>query len=85
MSLLMTFADNVRQIRKRKKLPQREIAGAMNSSISYVSMLERGQRVPPLETIEAIAKALGVPPRSLLVRNGRNGGRAKAARAAHRR
>ncbi len=80
MSLLMTFADNVRHIRKRKNLPQRTIAGAMNASISYVSMLERGQRVPPLETIESIAKALGVPPKSLLVRNGHNGKARKARR-----
>ncbi len=31
-------------------------------SISYVSMLERGQRVPPLPTLEALAKAFGVSP-----------------------
>jgi len=35
-------------------------------SVSYVSMLERGQRSPPLETIEKMAKALGVPAASLL-------------------
>jgi transcriptional regulator with XRE-family HTH domain len=34
--------------------------------VSYVSMLERGLRVPPLETLEALAKALGVPPLDLL-------------------
>jgi transcriptional regulator with XRE-family HTH domain len=35
-------------------------------SVSYVSMLERGQRSPPLETIEALAEALGVRPVALL-------------------
>jgi transcriptional regulator with XRE-family HTH domain len=29
-------------------------------------MLERGQRSPPLETIEKMARALGVPPATLL-------------------
>jgi transcriptional regulator with XRE-family HTH domain len=29
-------------------------------------MLERGQRSPPLETLESLAKALSVPPIQLL-------------------
>jgi hypothetical protein len=29
-------------------------------------MLERGQRAPPLDTLESLAKALSVPPTSLL-------------------
>jgi len=66
MDLLGRFADNVRRLRAKKKLSQKALADKVGISVSYVSMLERGQRSPPLETIEKMAKALGVPPASLL-------------------
>src|SRR6266568_4217272 len=66
MTLLATFAQNIRQIRARKNLSQRTVADKAKVSVSYISMLERGQRSPPLERLEAIAKALGVPSLSLL-------------------
>jgi transcriptional regulator with XRE-family HTH domain len=66
MPLLTTVAQNLREIRARKNLSQQAVAQKARISVSYVSMLERGQRSPPLETLEAIAKALGVTPLSLL-------------------
>jgi transcriptional regulator with XRE-family HTH domain len=66
MDLLERFATNVRKFRAKKKLSQKALADRMGISVSYVSMLERGQRSPPLETIEKVAKALGVPPGTLL-------------------
>lgn len=66
MDLLTRFAGNVRRLRSKKKLSQKALADKVGISVSYVSMLERGQRSPPLETIEKMAKALGVPPASLL-------------------
>jgi len=66
MNLLARFASNVRRLREKKKLSQKALADKVGISVSYVSMLERGQRSPPLETIEKMAKALGVPPPSLL-------------------
>ncbi len=68
MDLLTRFAGNVRRLRSRKKLSQKALADKVGISVSYVSMLERGQRSPPLETIEKMAKALGVPPANLLGR-----------------
>ncbi|MEI7705200.1 MAG: helix-turn-helix transcriptional regulator [Deltaproteobacteria bacterium] len=68
MNLQTRFATNVRILRKKKNLSQKDIAGKMGISISYVSMLERGQRSPPPETIELIAKALGVRAEALLSR-----------------
>ena len=68
MDLLTRFAGNVRRLRAKKKLSQKALADRIGISVSYVSMLERGQRSPPLETIEKMAKALGVPPASLLGR-----------------
>jgi transcriptional regulator with XRE-family HTH domain len=66
MDLLTRFATNVRKLREKKKLSQKALADKVGISVSYVSMLERGQRSPPLETIEKMAKALGVPPANLL-------------------
>ncbi|MBI5069266.1 MAG: helix-turn-helix transcriptional regulator [Deltaproteobacteria bacterium] len=66
MDLLARFAGNVRRLRGKKKLSQKALADKVGISVSYVSMLERGQRSPPLETIEKMAKALGVTPAALL-------------------
>lgn len=68
--LLMPLSDNVSRnilaTRQAKKLTQTALAKKARISVSYVSMLERGARVPPLETLDALAKALGVPPLDLL-------------------
>jgi len=66
MDLLTRFAGNVRRLRAKKKLSQKALADKVGISVSYVSMLERGQRSPPLETVEKMAKALGVTPANLL-------------------
>ena len=66
MDLQTRIAGNVRRLRAKKKLSQKALADKVGISVSYVSMLERGQRSPPLETIEKMAKALGVPPGTLL-------------------
>ena len=66
MDLLGRFATNVRRLRAKKGLSQKALADKVGISVSYVSMLERGQRSPPLETIEKMARALGVPPSALL-------------------
>ena len=66
MDLLTRFAGNVRRIRSMKNLSQMALADKVGISVSYVSMLERGQRSPPLETVEKVAKALGVAPALLL-------------------
>ena len=66
MDLLTRFANNVRRLRSKKHLSQKALADKVGISVSYVSMLERGQRSPPLETVEKMAKALAVPPAQLL-------------------
>ena len=78
----MTLADNVSHniftTRQAKNLSQAALAKKSKISVSYVSMLERGMRVPPLETLETLAKALGVPPLDLLQRPaGKAAGRAR--------
>lgn len=66
MSLTENVARNLQAARAQRKLTQSALARKAKVSISYVSMLERGERTPPLETLEIMAKALGVPPLTLL-------------------
>lgn len=60
------FANNLKSERRRRRLSQETLAHRARLSVSYISMLERGQRSPPLATLESLAKALAVPPTQLL-------------------
>ena len=60
------FANNLKVERLRRKLSQEALAARAGLSVSYISMLERGQRTPPLDTLESIAKALAVTATTLL-------------------
>ena len=66
MTLSARFAGKVRRLRSEKGLSQKALAQNVGLSVAYVSMLERGLRSPPLETIEKMARALKVTPVSLL-------------------
>ena len=77
MSLSENVSRNILALRETKKLTQSALARKAKVSVSYVSMLERGVRVPPLETLEVIAKALGVPPLDLLQPAGKVARRAR--------
>jgi ribosome-binding protein aMBF1 (putative translation factor) len=65
-ALSAKFAVNLKSERLRRKLSQEALAAKAGLSVSYISMLERGQRTPPLDTLESLAKALAVAPTSLL-------------------
>lgn len=52
------FADNIRKIREKKGMTQKEVAKAMGVSQQAYSQYESGKRVPKSETIERIARAL---------------------------
>ncbi len=66
MTLTNIVAQNLRAVRAQQKMSQEAVAKKARVSVSYVSMLERGQRTPPLETLEMLAKALDVSPMYLL-------------------
>ena len=65
-ALAEKFAANLRTERRRKRLSQEALAHRAGLSVSYISMLERRQRTPPLDTLEVLARALGVSAVSLL-------------------
>ena len=62
MRLIDVFARNLHALRIRKHLSQEMLTRKASVSVSYISMLERSQRSPPLETIAKMAKAIGVEP-----------------------
>ena len=64
--LAAKFAVNLKNERLRRRLSQEALAAKAQLSVSYISMLERGQRTPPPDTLESLAKALAVSPTSLL-------------------
>lgn len=65
-TLLDAFGNVVRNERMRKGLTQEQLAELANLHHNFVSMVERGKSAPALDTIEAIASALGRRPSQLL-------------------
>ena len=71
MELRKAFARNLRGARASKKVSQEELAERAELDRTYISALERCIYSASLDTIERIAKALGVEPSSLLEREAR--------------
>ncbi len=59
---------NLKAARMRAGLSQMALAAKMGVSVSYIGMLERGVRCPPLSTLERLGSALSVDPADLLRR-----------------
>jgi transcriptional regulator with XRE-family HTH domain len=60
------IAENVRRLRKAKGLSQEALAHVCGYHRTYVGGIERGERNITIATLEALAGALGVDPRTLL-------------------
>lgn len=58
---LRRLGERVREHRRTRGLTQEALAEALDLSVAYVSLIERGGRNPPYTTVVAIARALGVP------------------------
>ena len=57
---LESIGRNIRKYRLVKKLRQEDLAEKAGLSINYVGAIERGEKVPSLETLLVIINALGV-------------------------
>ncbi len=57
---LESIGKNIRKYRLIKKLRQEDLAEKADLSINYVGAIERGEKVPSLETLISIINALGV-------------------------
>ena len=62
----MSFSENMRKIRIKKKLSQTDLEKRCGVSQSAISAIERGERSPTEETMRMIAKGLRVPLSALL-------------------
>lgn len=55
------FGQVLRELRTRMGKTQEAVAFDAGLDRTYISMLERGLRQPSLETVLALARALGIP------------------------
>ena len=51
---------NIRKFRTEKKLRQEDLAERAGLSANYIGMVERGEKIPSLESFISIVNALGV-------------------------
>lgn len=57
----MNLGHAIQLARSKRKLSQAALAKRAGISVSYLSLLERGRRDPPLSTIQRLAAALVMP------------------------
>ena len=57
---IYSIGENIRKRRQEKKLRQEDLAVLCNLSANYIGMIERGEKLPSLETFIGIVNALEV-------------------------
>ncbi len=57
---LDTIGKNIRKFHEIKKLRQEDLAKKTDLTTNYISMIERGEKIPSLETFINILNSLGV-------------------------
>ena len=60
------IGEAIRIIRVFNGLNQQELARTLEISHSYLSQIESGKRIPPLDTIKKISREFGIPVSSLI-------------------
>lgn len=63
---LLAFGQHVTRLRKEADISQEELSARCDLDRTYISGIERGKRNLSLTNILKIAKALNLPPKSLL-------------------
>jgi transcriptional regulator with XRE-family HTH domain len=67
MEMMKVFVFNMKKYRKKRRLSQMKLAELLDTSTSYIGEIEINSRVPSMEMVERIAKALNVEPFRLFV------------------
>ena len=57
--ILLAFGANIKSLRLKKGLSQRELAKRSGLDVTYCSGIERGVRNASLKSLEKVAKGLG--------------------------
>lgn len=60
------FGSVLRRLRSEAGLTQESLGAKSRLHRNYVGMLERGERVPSLATLESLARVLGLRPHELV-------------------
>lgn len=55
-----SIGENIRKYRKTKKMTQEMLAERAGLSVNYIGSIERGEKLPSLETFIVILNQLGV-------------------------
>jgi transcriptional regulator with XRE-family HTH domain len=64
--IAVAFGNNVRSHREGTKLSQEALAWAAGLHRTEIGLLERGERLPRIDTLVKVAAGLGVRPEALL-------------------
>ena len=64
--LAIKFGNILRLNRKSKGFSQEKLSARSELDRTYISLLERGERMPTIETIFKLAKALDMKPSDLI-------------------
>ncbi|MGX0251323.1 transcriptional regulator with XRE-family HTH domain [Staphylococcus hominis] len=63
---MMTFGENLKEIRKRMKLTQQEMADKMDIARPYLSLLENGKSSISIQTALYISQQLNISVNELI-------------------
>ena len=55
-----SIGENIRKYRKAKKMTQESLAERAGLSVNYIGSIERGEKLPSLETFITIVNQIGV-------------------------
>jgi transcriptional regulator with XRE-family HTH domain len=66
MDVAHRFGENLRRVRRRAGISQEELGMRSSLHRTEIGLLERGARVPRIDTLIKIASALAIPPGELL-------------------
>lgn len=58
---LANLAEQIRMWRKRHEMTQADLAMRSGISVSFISMIERGERSPSYDTLVQVGQALDIP------------------------
>lgn len=67
-ALKRAFGQALQTMRRERRLTQEDLSAASDCHATYVSLLERGVKLPSLATVFAMADALGYQPEELVQR-----------------
>jgi transcriptional regulator with XRE-family HTH domain len=62
-TLRRQFGKKLRSFRKMRGMTQEQFAEALDISVDFLSLVERGVNAPSFESIEAFSITLGIPVR----------------------